>query len=111
MKECRVPENGPSKPSTRNRRMSSLRLQGVHRFLHRLPIEINSADYGQRMAELDSQKDPVFQRGAEFVLTFDESGPKCNQGEWRGLSMLSSDGAYDSFASDCPCSGTATRWT
>ena len=78
MKECRVPENGPSKPSTRNRRMSSLRLQGVHRFLHRLPIEINSADYGQRMAELDSQKDPVFQRGAEFVLTFDESGPKCN---------------------------------
>jgi len=60
MKECRVPKNGPSKPSERSFRMKSRRLQGVQRLTQRLPVQIDAADYRQRVTQLQAQENPFF---------------------------------------------------
>lgn len=61
MKECLVPARGPSKPSTRSRRTKSRRLQGVHRLMNRLAVEINTGDHGQRVSQFHSKEYPIFQ--------------------------------------------------
>src|ERR1017187_3141643 len=67
MKECLVPARGPSKPSARSRRMKSRRLQGVHRLMNRLPVEINAGDHGQRVGQFHSEEYPIFQSGAQVA--------------------------------------------
>ena len=64
MNECPVPAKGPSKPSTRKRRMRSRRLQGVHRLMNWLLVDIDAGDHGQRVGQFHPQKHPVFQGGA-----------------------------------------------
>lgn len=68
MNRWRAPANGPSKPSARRRRTKSRRFQGVHWLNQRLLVEIDPGDKGQRMAQLQSDQQPIFRGRPRFLL-------------------------------------------
>jgi hypothetical protein len=52
MNWCFAPEYGPANPSSRNRRMKSLRLQGFHWLMDWLPIQVDAVNDGQGVPQL-----------------------------------------------------------
>ena len=68
-----LPENGPSKPRLRNRRMKSRRLHGFQRLMDRLPVQVDVGQDWKRVPELESDEDPVFERRAKLLLAIPEA--------------------------------------
>jgi hypothetical protein len=56
----------------------SRRLQGVHRLTGRLLVEINARNNWQRMAQFETDENPVLQSGAKLILALLQCVTKCN---------------------------------
>ena len=64
--------------------MNSLRLQGLHRLMGGLPVQIDATDHWEWVPQLQSDENPVLKRGTQLVLTLPQGVTEgYDAGTWR----------------------------